>query len=137
MNQNGFSKTIFIIIGVVILIGIGVYFVTNQQVNQQVGDSPSYTKLSSCSETVQFVIRTKAFSENLIHSCKTSEHTVGDEKFSVVEIGYGPAQDCPAGCFYDFFVGAVPKDQQTFFELPGIHGDSKNYILTTVYDSLP
>ena len=137
MNQKGFSKTVFIIIGAIILIGIGGYFMANQQANQQVNESPSYTELSSCSETAQFVIRTKAFPENLIHSCKTSQYTVDSDKFNVVEIEYGSAQDCPSGCFYDFFISAVSIDQQTFFELPGTPGDSKNYILTTVYDSLP
>jgi len=99
------------------------------------GDSPSYVDLSSCAEIAQFVIKTREFPLNLIHACETSKHVINNEVFYVVEISYGAAQDCPAGCFYDFFMGAVPENKEKIVDLPGSVGDSKNYILTTV--SLP
>ena len=99
-----------------------------------IGNSPSYKGLSSCPEMAQFVIKERKLLPGLIHSCKSSKTEINKEEFYVVEISYGAAQDCPAGCFYDSFVGAVPKNKSEIIGLPG-SGDSKNGMLTTV--SLP
>lgn len=125
---------------ILLLLSIVGYFILTEKLKlpeklETVDDSPSYVELSSCSEIAQFVIETRKFPLNLIHACKTSKHVINNEVFYVVEISYGAAQDCPAGCFYDFFIGAVPENKETIIDLPGSYGDSKNYILTTV--SLP
>ena len=131
-------KIVFIILAFVAILVLGYFYLADDKSrNFEVGDSPSYVSFPSCSKVAQFVIKERNFPTNLIHSCKTSEHNAGDEMFHVVEISHGPAQDCPAGCFYDFFVGAVQRNENLIFELPGTAGDSKNYILTTVYNTLP
>ena len=124
------------ILVILLLLGVAGYFLLTKKNELPIknGDSPSYVNLSACPEIAQFVIKERKFPPSLIHLCKSSKSKINDEEFYVVEISYGAAQDCPAGCFYDSFAGAVPKNKSEIISLPG-HRDSKNSILTTV--SLP
>jgi len=129
-----------VILVILLILTVAGYFILIEKPKlpeklEKTGDSPSYVELSSCSEIAQYVIKTRKFPLDLIHACKTSKHTISNEIFYVVEVSHGAAQDCPAGCFYDFFIGAVPENKEIIIDLPGSFGDSKNYILTTV--SLP
>lgn len=96
------------------------------------GDSPSYINSQKCSTIEQFVIKEKKFPENLIHSCNSSKYNVDNEIFDVVEIEYGAAQDCPAGCFYSGFIGAISENKKYIYDIPP---NDKNRLITIT--SLP
>lgn len=93
-------------------------------------NSPSYIELSSCPEMSQYVINANGFPKEFIHLCSDTKYgNILGGPYYIVEIKYGQAQDCPAGCFYDSFIGAVKESDQTTIELPP---KDKNYLLTTV-----
>ena len=95
------------------------------------GDSPSYTDISACSVAAQLVISQNKFPIDLIHSCKTETVKTNGNIFNIVEIRYGTAQDCPSGCFYDYYIGSVPEGKSEVIDLPiksgTIVGDPKDY----------
>lgn len=106
----------------------------NNGLAQQTGDTPSYIDVSSCTDPAQYVIRERKLPSHQIHSCKTEQEYLDGEKFYIVQIEYGPAQDCPAGCFYEHFLAAVRADKFSITELPGPNAD---YIVSLMYSQLP
>jgi len=79
--------------------------------NKIVGDNARYVNIKSCDEFSQAVIQKYNIDKEKIHSCISTE--VLDENYSIVEIEYGEAQDCPAGCFYETQVYKVSADKKT------------------------
>lgn len=100
----------------------------------QSGDTPSYIDVSSCTDFAQYVIRERKLPSRLIHLCESKQEDLDGEKFHIVQIEYGTAQDCPAGCFYDHFLGVVKDDQSFIVELPGPHA---SYIVSLLYSQSP
>jgi len=113
-NEAVFSvlkKYIFITLSSLILVGIISTFWYYWRQN------PSYTSISSCSKIAQLVIEKKNLPQNQIHSCDSKKKIVDGERIYLVDIAYGPAQDCPSGCFYDHFFGIVVVEKNKIAEL--------------------
>lgn len=136
-NQKRIAPFIVILIAVGVLVvgGSAVrFFLSIQKIatfstDLITGNSPSYKDFSSCSEMSRYVIETKGFPKDLIHSCSSTQyHNIVGGPFQVAKVQYGAAQDCPAGCFYDYFIAAVKDDERTIIEIPS---DNKNNLLTT------
>lgn len=82
--------------------------------NTIVGDIASYINFQSCDEYSKAVIEKFVLDKTKIHSCKSTE--VLYQNYHLVEIEYGEAQDCPAGCFYETIVYKVSNDKKMIEE---------------------
>ncbi|MCH7902780.1 hypothetical protein IIC68_03435 [archaeon] len=88
------------------------------ELNGITGDSPSYVDFASCSEASKFVINEKSFPKDQIHLCNSEQNLINEKEVHTVEIQWGPAQDCPAGCFYYLHFSAVSLTNNSIQEIP-------------------
>lgn len=84
----------------------------------RVGDEESYIDISTCDQWTQFVINKKNLPLQMIHSCKSSKENLDSESVYLVDILYGPADDCPSGCIYKRFQAIVKLDKSLIDQLP-------------------
>jgi len=124
------NKKLTLGLGIIIIVS-AIFFFINEG-NTIIGDTPSYIPISSCSQEAQFLINEKDFPTNLIAGCNTTKHKVDRDTFYVVTISYGEAQDCPAGCFYDTYIAAVPKNGGTFYDLSA-NPASESFDVNNIY----
>jgi len=82
--------------------------------NTLIGDIASYVNYVSCDEYSKAVIDKLEIDKDKIHSCESNK--IENEEFYLVEIQYGEAQDCPAGCFYETSVYKVSTDKKVVEE---------------------
>lgn len=137
MSQRGFGSILFIggiVIFSVLIMG-GFLFIKNYQKdssgNLKTQETPKLDNLTQrlarqsnletssisnlvsksdeCSKISNFVIKQKKIDDK--PSCKEEEYNVGGKSVYFVDISYGPAQDCPAGCFRLNFTGIVDGTQ--------------------------
>lgn len=109
-----------ILISAISIISVGSYFyffgkqtdiiVGAPENNSLIGDIASYVNYLSCDEYSKEVIDKLEIDKNKIHSCESDK--IENEEFYLVEIQYGEAQDCPAGCFYETLVYKVSTDKK-------------------------
>lgn len=93
--------------------------ITSTNINDmRVGDNESYIGFSTCDQSTKFVINKKNLPNNLIHSCESSQKNLGTESVNVVDIFFGPPDDCPSGCIYKRFIGVLVLEKSFFQELP-------------------
>ena len=84
----------------------------------QIGDDESYVDFSTCDQWAQNVINKKSLPQQLIHSCKSSQKILDSEIVNLVDIFFGPPDDCPSGCIYKRFIGVVKLDKSIIEQLP-------------------
>ncbi len=85
----------------------------------QIGDEPRYIPLSSCPPLAQTAVVAKGMPADLIAVCK--EQTIpieSGETVTLVQVFYGPASDCPAGCIYQHYLGLFTDGDQVLRDLP-------------------
>ncbi len=102
--------------------------------NEITGDTPSYVGILNCPKPVLFAIHDKGFPENLIHSYNSKKILLDGSTLYIVNIEYGEAQDCPAGCFYEHFVGVISLEKSFMHQLPG---PNHNYVLSLLGSQPP
>lgn len=108
-------------ITLVSVIGVGIYFyffgrssnivIGIPEKDTIVGDVARYINSQSCDEYSQIVIQKYMINKEKIHSCEST--LVANQNYYLVEIEYGEAQDCPAGCFYETQVYKVSVDKKS------------------------
>lgn len=98
------------------------------------GDDESYVDFSTCDQSTQFVITKKNLPQHLIHSCKSSQKILDSGTINVIDIFYGPPDDCPSGCIYKRFIGVLTLDKSFIAELPP---DGPEGILNSVWAQPP
>jgi hypothetical protein len=84
----------------------------------RVGDQESYISFSTCDQWTQYVIDKKNLPRQLIHSCLSNQKTLDSETVYLVDIFYGPPDDCPSGCIYKRFIAVVKLDKSLIEQLP-------------------
>jgi len=83
----------------------------------QIGGKETYINISDCDEWARFVIEEKNIPTEKIHSCSSNQQTLNSNVVYLVDIFYGPADDCPSGCIYKRFLGVLTPDKSLLKEL--------------------
>lgn len=86
--------------------------------NSRVGDRERYVSVSTCDQWAQYVIDKKNLPRQLIHSCLSTQKSLNSETVYLVDIFYGPPDDCPSGCIYKRFTAVVKSDKSLVEQLP-------------------
>ncbi len=116
-------KTVIVVTSVVLLgLGSYIYFFGRKSDliigipnnNSIVGDVARYVEYQSCDEYSKAVVEKFEIEKSKIHSCTSSK--VEGQDYFLVEIEFGEAQDCPAGCFYESNVFKVSEDKKLIEE---------------------
>jgi len=86
--------------------------------NARVENEESYVDFLTCDQWTQYVIETKNLPRKMIHSCRSSQRAIGSEAVYLVDIFFGPPDDCPSGCIYKRFMSVVKPDKSIIEQLP-------------------
>jgi len=103
----------------------------------RVGDDESYVDFSTCDQSTKFVITKKNLSQHLIHSCKSSQKITDSGTVTVVDILYGPPDDCPSGYIYKRFIGVLTLDKSLLASIAELPSDGPDGILHSVWAQPP
>lgn len=135
-QQAGFAPITIIII-VVALIFLGFVGIKGLKIflgldTPRIGSAGKYISLTECGEVSRYVIDKRRIPKYQINSCTEETNVVDAEPVTIVDIAYGPGQDCESGCIYKYFSGVVSSNKSSIQELP-----SKAEIYTSIWGREP
>lgn len=107
-------------VGVILLAAVPLAFALScSQKDQPVTGEPSYISIRTCPEKAQLAIDMAGLPKSMIHSCRADGRQIGDNVIQLVQIEYGPADDCPSGCVYPPYA-AVLDERENLVPVPPI-----------------